>query len=177
MEFQTTSLGLEEDALLKAALARNPSIKAIEAEIQRAASAMQLARKAKIPDYSAGVEIDVLSSPIMARPQFGITLPIWRDKIAAQIAAAESERKAAEARLNQTQIYLAVDLAEKLFTYRETTRAITLLTQQLIPRARQSVEISMANYAGGKGEFLTLIENWKILYQLELELVDAKTRR
>lgn len=177
VDFQTTSLDLNQETLLKGALSRNPSIKAIEAEIRRATSAIQLARRAKVPDYSAGIEFDVLSSPLMARPQFGITLPIWRDKIAAQIAAAESEKKSAEARLTQTQIYLAVDLAEKLFTYRETTRLITLLTEQLIPRARQSVEISAANYSSGKGEFILLIENWRILYDLELELVEARTRR
>jgi outer membrane protein TolC len=175
--FQTTSLDLKGDALLKTALSRNPSVKMIEGEIMRANAAIQLARKAKIPDYSAGAELDVLSSPVMVRPQFSITLPIWRDKIAAQIAAAESEKKSAEARLTQAQIYLAVDLAEKMFTYRETTRLIRLLSEQLIPRARQSVEISAANYSGGKDEFLRIFENWKILYELELELVQAKTQR
>jgi len=64
-----------------------------------------------------------------------------------------------------------------MFTYRETTRLIRLLSEQLIPRARQSVDISTANYSSGKDEFLRLIENWKLLYELELELVEAKTRR
>lgn len=175
--FQTTSMEIKEEMLLTNAFARNPIIKAIEAQIDKANAAIQLARKAKVPDYSAGIELDVLSSPIMARPQFGVTLPIWRDKIAAQIAAAELEKKSTSARLNQAQIYLAVDIAEKLFTYREMTRTILLLTEQLIPRARQAVEISIANYSGGKGEFSSLIENWKLLYALEIELVEAKTRR
>ncbi|MGC8743272.1 MAG: TolC family protein [Verrucomicrobiia bacterium] len=175
--FQTTSIEVKEETLLTNALARNPAIKAIEARINRATAAIQLARKAKVPDYSAGIELDALSSPVMARPQFAVTLPIWRDKIAAQIAEAESEKKSVEARLSQTQIYLAIDLAEKLFTYRETTRAVFLLNEQLLPKARQAVEISMANYSAGKGEFAALTENWKLLYGLELELVDAKTRR
>lgn len=175
--FQTTSIEIKEEALLTNALARNPGIKAIEAQIDKATAAIQLARKAKVPDYSAGIEFDALSSPVMARPQFGITLPIWRDKIAAQIAEAELAKKSTEARLNQAQIYLAIDLAEKLYIYREMTRAIHLLNEQLLPRARQTVEISMANYSAGKGEFASLTENWKLLYSLELELVDAKTRR
>ena len=37
------------------------------------------------------------------KPQASMTLPVWRDKIAAQIAAAQADKNAAKARLNAEQ--------------------------------------------------------------------------
>ncbi|MGC8740709.1 MAG: TolC family protein [Candidatus Sumerlaeaceae bacterium] len=136
-----------------------------------------MANQAKIPDLSAGVEVDVRASPKMWRPQLGLTLPIWRDKIKADIAAAESKKKSAEARRKQAQIELAAAIAERLFMYREATLTGNTLSQQLIPRAQQALDISRADYSAGKAQFLSVIENLKLLYSMELERVEANTRR
>ena len=44
-----------------------------------------------------------------------LSLPIWRDKIAAQIAEAQANKRSAEARLSDEQIALAVDFAERSY--------------------------------------------------------------
>jgi cobalt-zinc-cadmium efflux system outer membrane protein len=66
-----------------------------------------------------------------------MSLPVWRDKIAAQIAAAQAGQRAAEARLSAEQITMTVDFAMKTYDYREVTRNLALLREKLIPKAGQ----------------------------------------
>lgn len=175
--FEPSALAVTPDQLLATALARNPRLRAMEAEVRMADAGIRLARKSKVPDYSLGVEVDVKSSPAMVRPQAGVSLPIWRDKITAEIAAAQNRKRAAEARLNNEQILLAVDFAEKLFTYRESERNLELLRQKLIPKAGQSLAVARAAYLAGQMDFFNLIDAERTLLSFQLAEVDARLQR
>ena len=87
-----------------------------------------------------------------------MSLPIWRDKIAAQIAAAQAGKRAAEARLTSGQIMVTVDFAMKTYDYREVTRDLALLQDKLIPKARKSLEIARAGYLAGQIDFFNLMD-------------------
>jgi outer membrane protein, heavy metal efflux system len=113
----------------------------------------------------------------MWRPKLGLTLPIWRDKIAAEIASAEARKSAARARLSTEQIQLAVELADKSFLYREATRNLVLLRDSLLPKAKQSLEIARVGYASGRTDFINLLEAERSLLEFQLAEVDARTRR
>jgi outer membrane protein TolC len=90
-QFESTPLDLTSERLLAMALARNPRLKTMEAEVRRADASLRLAYKARVPDFTVGLEADAKASPVVYTPQVGVTLPIWRDKIAAQIAEARRE--------------------------------------------------------------------------------------
>jgi cobalt-zinc-cadmium efflux system outer membrane protein len=120
---------------------------------------------------------DVKASPVMFRPLAGATLPIWRDKIAAQIAEAQAAKRAAEARLTAGQIMLAADFAMKTYDYREATRNLALLQQQLLPKARQSLEIARSGYLSGRIDFFNLIDAERTLLTFQLSEIEARTRR
>ena len=102
--------------LLDTAFARNPGLKVMEADVRVAEASIAAARKSKVPDFSAGLQAEVYSPPFYW-PQASMTLPIWRDKIAAQIAAAQAGKRGAEARLTSGQITLTVDFAMKTYEY------------------------------------------------------------
>jgi outer membrane protein TolC len=174
-EFTETKLSDEE--MFAAALKQNPRLKEMEAEIKVADAAIRVARKEKIPDFSAGVEADVKASPTVFNPQFSMTLPIWRDKIAAEIAAAQASKRAAEARLSAEQIALAVDFAEQTYLIREADRELTLLRERLLPRARQSLEVSRAAYRSGQVDFLNVIDAERTLLNFQLDEIAAQTQR
>lgn len=175
--FETTPFSFTYDELLNWTLARNPALKSLEAEIKEAEAAIKLAVKSKVPDFSGGIEVDFLSSPLMYRPQFGLTLPIWKDKISAQIESAVLRKKETEARLSSQQIRLAVDVAEKAYVFREANRTIELIQNSLLPLAKQSLDVAVANYTTGKIDFLALLEAWRTVFTLELELLNARTAR
>jgi len=176
-KFESTPLDLTSDGLWATALTRNPRLKAMEAEVRRADASIRLAYKARVPDFNVGVEVDAKASPIFVTPQLGVTLPIWRDKIAAQIAEAQAGKRASEARLSAEQIALAVEFAEKSFMFREATRNLELLTERLLPKARQSLEVAQSGYVSGKVDFLNLLDAERTLLGFQLSEVEARVQR
>lgn len=175
--FETTPLDLNGDALLDTAFTRNPRLKAMEADVRMAEAAIALARKSKVPDFSLGLMADAKAAPTMFRPLAGMTLPIWRDKIAAQVAQAQANKRAAEARLTSEQIMVTVDFAMKSYDYREVTRNLALLQNQLIPKARVSLEVAQAGYLSGRTDFFDLLDAERTLLNFQLEEVESRTRR
>src|SRR5262249_42971553 len=105
------------------------------------------------------------------------TLPIWRDKIRAELAEAQANKRVAEARLTQEQIALAVDLAEKSYMYHESTRNLELLEQKLVPKARQSLEVARISYLSGQLDFFNLSDSQKTLLGFELDEISAREQR
>jgi outer membrane protein TolC len=106
-----------------------------------------------------------------------MTLPIWRDKIAAEIAGAQAGKRAAEARLTSEQVQLVADLTAALYTYRQSVRNAKLLEEQLIPKGRQALQAARTGYANGKSSFLDAIDSYRQLLGFDLALIEARTER
>ena len=149
----------------------------MEAEIRRAEAAVTLARRSAVPDFGFGVEADVKPSTPIVTPQLSITLPIWRDKITAEIQSALAAKSAAQARYTQEQLMLAVEFASMAFMYRESEREYRLMTEQLIPKARSSLDVARSGYVGGQSSFIDFLEAERSLLQFELATVEARKAR
>jgi outer membrane protein TolC len=158
------------------ALRQNPQLRELAAEIAVAEAQLAVARKDRIPDFSVGGEADVKSSPVVWNPQLSMTLPVWRDKLAAERASAQDTRHAAQARLAAGQIALAADFAEQLYDLRAAERDLTLLHDRLLPRARQALAAARTAYASGQTDFLNVIEAERALLNFQLDEIDAHTR-
>jgi outer membrane protein TolC len=178
--FESTSLDMTSDLLFATALAQNQRLRALEAEVRAAEASIILARKGRLPDFSLGFMVDVKMNPTLYRLPGGpgtVSLPIWRDKIAAQIAEAQANKHSAEARLSAEQIALAVDFAEKSFLYREASRNLVLLREQLLPKANQSLEVAQSGYLSGQLDFLNVTDAERTLLDFKLNQVEASTQR
>jgi cobalt-zinc-cadmium efflux system outer membrane protein len=175
--FESTPLELNGEALLEKAFARNPRLKALEAGVRLAQAQIALARKTQVPDFALGLMADAWMSPTLFRPLGGMTLPIWRDKIASEIAAAQAGEHSARARLSAEQINLTVDFALRSYDYREVTRNLALLQNQLVPKSRLSLDIARAGYLGGQISFFNLMDAERTWLNLQLQEVEARTRR
>jgi outer membrane protein TolC len=173
---QDTPLDLSVDDVLATAFAHNPQLKGMEADVRAAEASIAMANKSKMPDFSAGLQAEVYRPPFWW-PQVSMTLPIWRDKIAAQIAAAQAGKKASEARLTAEQINLTVDFALRTYDYRESTRNLAVLETQLIPKARQSLELARAGYLSGQIDFANLIDAQRTLLNFQIQAVQLHARR
>ena len=173
----SSSLSTSGDRILTMALSRNPRLKAMEADVRRAEAAMVLAGKSRIPDFALGVEADVKASPTMVRPSGGMTLPIWRDKIAAEIAGARNLEGASKARLSNERLTLTVEVAMKSYQYRESTRLLALLQNSLLPKAKQSLEVARSGYSTGSTDFINLIDAQRTLLEFRLAEVEARIKR
>lgn len=168
---------MDADEILRAAFDRNPQLKAMEADVRAAAAGIAVAYKERVPDFSAALMADVKASPVLYWPQLSMSLPIWRDKIAAEIAQAKANELAAKSRLKAGQIDLAVNFAEKLFACRETSRNLALIDDELIPRANQSLETIRAGYRAGAMDFSAMTDAERMVLDLKLEAAEARTAR
>ena len=175
--FESTSLDLSADQVFNEALAQNQQLKAMAADVRAAEASIALAKRSRLPDFTLGVMGDVKMNPTLYRPLGTVSLPIWRDKIAAQIAEAQAGKSSAEARLTDAQISLAVDVAERSFLYREATRNVALLENELLPKARQSLEVARAGYLSGQIDFFNLIDAERTLLGFELDKVEVAMQR
>jgi outer membrane protein, heavy metal efflux system len=113
----------------------------------------------------------------MVRPTAGMTLPIWRDKIAAAIAGARDQEGASKARLSDERLTLTVDVAMKSYMYRESTRLLKLLENSLVPKAKQSLEVARSGYSAGTTNFINLIDAERTLLEFRLAEVEARIKR
>lgn len=175
--FESTPLEVAPDKFLEKALAENLRLKAMSADVHAAEAAIRLAYKARMPDTSIGLMADAKMDPTLYRPWGTVSIPLWRDKLAAQVAEAQANKRAGEARLTAEQISLAVDIAERAFVYRETTRNLELLQQELLPKQRQSLEVARSAYLGGQVDFLNLTDVEQTLLRFDLDEVEARTQR
>jgi len=166
-----------DDELLHIAFERNPRLKAMEADVRAAQAGISMAYKERVPDFSLGLMVDLKTTPEMFRPLAGASLPIWRDKLAAEVAQAKAQEMAARSRLSAEQISLATEFAEKSFGYREINRNLALFQDQLIPKARQSLELARANYLSGTIDFFNLMDAQRMLLMFEMSEVEARTER
>jgi len=175
--FESTPLEVSADKLLEKALAENLRLKAMSADVHAAEAAIRLAYKARMPDTSIGLMADAKMSPTLYRPWGTVSIPLWRDKLAAQVAEAQANKRAGEARLSAEQISLAVDIAARAFVYREATRNLELLQKELLPKQRQSLEIARSAYLASQVDFLNLTDTEQTLLRFELDLVESRTQR
>lgn len=175
--FESTSLELSGDQVFEAALAQNTQLKAMAADVHAAEASITLAKRTRLPDFSLGLMADAKMNPTLYRPLGTVSLPIWRDKIAAQIAEAQANKRSAEARLSDEQITLAVDVAERTYLYREATRNLALLNDQLLPKARQSLAVARAGYLVGQIDFFNLIDAERTWLGFQLDKVEVATQR
>jgi outer membrane protein, heavy metal efflux system len=175
--FESTAVDLTSEQVLETALNENKTLKGLEAEVRAAQASIMLARKVGLPDFSLGLMADAKMDPTLYRPLGTVTLPIWRDKIAAQLAEAQANSRTVSARLTAEQIALAVACAEKTYLYREASRNLALLRDQLLPKARQSLQVARSGYLAGRIDFFNLTDAERTLLGFELDRVEASTQR
>jgi outer membrane protein TolC len=168
---------LTEGALLEAAFERNPRLKQMRSEVQRAQALYGLARKGNVPDFSWGLETDVKAVRWPIMPSLGVTLPVWRRRIAAEIARESAGVGAARARLSAEELDLAVRFAETTFAWREANRSVALYGGQLLPKAKAARDSARAGYAAGLSSFLDLLEAERTLLDDRIEYAVAQGRR
>ena len=166
-----------ETDLLKEALTRNVRLKALSAGVRQAQAMLERSYKEENPDFSVGLGSDVKNDKLNWMPEISITLPIWRQKIAAEIASAQAGQKQAQAMLSAEEINVAVLLAEKSFAWRELQRQSRLIREQLMPLAEVKLNSLDAAYKTGKMDFTGWFNAGRELLELKIQLAVVNAQR
>jgi len=169
---------MDEASLLDQLQQNNPELKALDSRIERRKDAIGLAKKDYFPDFMLGVGWidtgDALNPDLEGSGDdpligmIGINIPIWFRKYRAAENEAKSLHLAASKQRQNRENTLSADVSMALFKYQDATRKIDLYGKSLLPKARQSLEVSKQAFETGKLDFLTLIDAERLLLEFEL---------
>ncbi len=163
----------DDDAFWAAAEAANPRLGEMRAMVEMAVVQVSVAEQSRTPNLAAGLMADVKMNPIMWRPQAALTLPIWRQKIADEIASAEARHDASIARLRAEELMVAADLARMTYMVRAADRMVGYLDHVAIPSVRQSLESAQAAYQSGMMTFAMIPDSRAMILGMQIERVAA----
>ena len=169
----------EVEALFAAARECRPELKRIGWEIARDRAQRRVACLAGKPDFTAGLgyavvtEENALAGVANGRDNvsvlFGLTLPIYRDKIRAGVAEAE-ERIAADSRRFDAETDDTLRAIRRLAFRLETLAdQLDLLNDRILPRAEQTLEVSLADYRGERVGFTEVADSYADILRLEVQ--------
>ena len=175
--FSPSAAPADDDTLWAQVLATNPDLESMRAMVGMAVAEVAVARKSRVPDFGFGGMVDLKADPLMVRPQAEMTLPIWRDKIAATIAAAEQRREAAAARLDAEQIMLAAELAQMTYMLREADRMIAFVDATALPGIERALASAQAGYQSGMASLTTVPTLELMALDMRLEKAAALRER
>lgn len=167
-----TTLPSEAD-LWRRAQSSNPEIATMRAMVEMAVAGVEVARKSGTPDFAVGAMVDLKASPLMIRPTASVSLPIWREKIAATIATAEARRDVAAARVTAERLNVAAELAQMIFMVRESERMIAYLDTTALPNVALVLESAGASYQAGMSSPAMIPELQVMSVNMRLERASA----
>jgi outer membrane protein TolC len=173
----TASALPSEEELWQLALAASPEIATLRAMVEMAVAGVEVAETAGTPDFSLGVMADLKADPLMFRPVATVTLPIWRDKIAATIAAAEARHDAALARLNAEQLDVAAELARMFHMVRESDRMLAYIDNIALPNLDRGLASAAAGLQTGMSRASDIPANRLMALDMKLQRLGAFRQR
>ena len=174
---QSRNLTIDLHSLLDEASRMNPDLWIAQAQLETFRKHLRLAQLDDQPAVTVGVHYaavdhDGLSGVANGDDQWWVTLGLKLPLASGRRHAAKHQaiRAIAEAAENcrkvKNQVALRVQDAFARFDSHHTQ--IQLIEKQIIPEAKQAVDVSLVGYQAGKIDFLTLTDSWQKLLRFEL---------
>ena len=165
-------LEMKSDELIKRAMEKNPRLSAMVYEIEAQETAVELTGKNYYPDFM------IEAAPIEREGRFdswdlmfSINIPLWRSKYYNQVSEAKAMKEVLISRLNAERIFKTFEVREVVIKVETANRIRTLYETGLLPQAELSFSSALANYQTGKVDFLTLLDNERVLKRTRIEYI------
>lgn len=175
---EPTPVPLERRSLQELALEESPRLAALSEEVARARNREELAGRRRYPDLTVGVDhLQVGSAVNPGTPGSGddpfavslsVNLPIWAGSYAAGEREAAHDLRGAQLSLEDARNELVAEVATVLFRRDDAVRDLALYRDSLLPRARDTHELTLVSYRAGAASVLDLIDSEHLLLDFEL---------
>ena len=152
---------------------RRPELKTLELGIARAKLSRWLARTSWLPEVTGRIEARQFSGEHGIREYdtfLGVTVPVW-----SLLKGASGEWKGAGQDVQEAEaMYLAgkndvlLAIHEALTNVQSADYALDSYEHVILPEAKQQVEVALAAYEAGTGDFLGLIDAQRMLRDLQV---------
>jgi len=163
-----------DEKVLEWLAAASPELRALDHEIARERTSIDLAKKDYYPDVGFGVgymnqvQQMINSDDHMVVGMVSVTLPIWREKYAAGVREAEFRQDAALKMRADKANMLGADVKLALYQMRDAQRKRVLYQGTLIPKAKESLQATEAAFRTGQANFVDLVDARRTLLEFQL---------
>ncbi|MGH7127299.1 MAG: TolC family protein, partial [Planctomycetaceae bacterium] len=158
------------DQLYAAAVRCRPELQERLHAIVRDQRQRELACLEYYPDVTLGFGWDYMTTDQAISPvadskdnygfMVGINLPIWQDKLRAGVREAEHRVVASARRYDATRDETFRQIRRLIAEADAYEQQIALFRENILPRAEQTLEVSITDYRGGRVDFLQVIDNY-----------------
>lgn len=188
-EEELAEVQLELTLLLSRARSARPEVAAADARIARADSLARLAEKNRRPDLRVGFSytlVEARDDPLaqIQPPQGngddifgvhgGLTLPIWRRKLTAEVRQAVELRAVAEEEKRRVLLGIETEIGELLLRVPLNWRRLRLVEELLVLQAEEALESAQAGYVAGTLNALDLLHAEHVLFDARAEVARAR---
>lgn len=170
-EYQKAAFPYTLDQLYAAALQNSPEVNREEQMIGRNQTALRLANKEYLPDFSVGYAYQQRSSglPDMYGATFNVSVPIWyRRKQREGVAEAALDVRSAEKARDNARTSLFFDVKQEYLTATTSSRLADLYARASLPQSTLALDSSIASYQVGKVDFLSMLTNFRSILDYEI---------
>ena len=164
--------------LQEAVVRANALPRAAEAEIARAQWALERATVQPIPNVNVlgGYQRQVAPAQQQGLVQMTMMVPLF-DRNQGNIRSARADIASSRAALRSIEIDLATQAAQAIANYRTSQRLTEWYEQYILPKARETLQLTQQLYARGEVTFLSLLQAQRILTETELAYVESQADR
>jgi cobalt-zinc-cadmium efflux system outer membrane protein len=157
----------------------NAQPRAAEANIARAPWSLERAVVQPIPNinlmggYQRQVGIPAMDQGLV---QVMMAVPLF-DRNQGNIRSARADIASSRANLRTIELDLATKAAQTIAAYRTSQRLVEWYETYILPKARETVQLTQTLYARGEVTFLSLLQAQRILTETELAFVESQAER
>jgi outer membrane protein TolC len=141
-------------------------------------TSVELARLAGRPDFRPMASYNSMWNTGAHRWMvgLGLSLPVWRERVRAGVAAAEADLDATDQRLVALEDSIGAEVKTAVDRFEESRHVVALFTDRLLPAARDQVAAARSGFETGQVDFLAVIDAERNLRDIELGLALARAQ-
>jgi cobalt-zinc-cadmium efflux system outer membrane protein len=150
------------------ARAASPTLKLAAAKRGQSATALLLARKSILPDFSLGLYFPSLRTGSWGF-SVGLSLPVWRTRTDGEVREAEAAKDIAALSESQEEIRLMARIDQAFETVRTAEEQVKIFEQKLLKDLEDELKMSVNQYGYAKLEFFSLLDLYRTYAAAQLE--------
>jgi outer membrane protein TolC len=171
-EISETALAQTFDELLVAAQKQNPQISGAQGIVERQKLRVDLAHKEFRPDFNLQYmwqRTDPTQYRAYYMLTFGISLPVHRDKLHAEVAQAETDLSRSRSDLEAQSQEVASELRVAYDTAQKTAELLKIHREGLDPQSRAEFQTGIAAYQNNRQDFQAVLNAFLDVLELDEE--------
>jgi outer membrane protein TolC len=169
----------EDEDVRKHALGRSPEVAMRSAAIRAAGKRLAAARLESRPNFLVGIGGgSTLDPAAVVTLRLGLELPVWnRQRAEPMVAQARADLTAAEEDLRAAEARARTDAERLVAQWRRDQAQIVRYREAIVPQSAVAMDAARASYLAGKGDFSTVVEDFRMWLDARVMLAGREADR